>query len=64
MSRSQATGLLVMTYFILLIFVLTATIFLVSVTFTSTWTTHIGGHECLVMKNGLGSAISCNWSKP
>lgn len=29
-----------------------------------TWTTHIGGHECAVMRTGFSRSISCNWSNP
>ena len=28
-----------------------------------TWTTHIGGHVCEVMRSGWSRSISCNFNK-
>ena len=60
--KNEGTNILL--YFILLILIFFAEMQLIGVIVPVTGTTHIGGHQCAVMRTGFERSISCDWTKP
>ena len=51
-------------YFIFLLLFYVAITQFAGVISPITSTTHIGGHQCIVMRSGFDRSISCDWTKP